>query len=200
MAKDNVETEVKLYVTDLAAVARKLADLNAPITAPRVLERNSRYDNAAGDFNRTSTVLRLRMDTRARLTYKDGEKLRGDYGSSRTEIEVEVSDFDQMHILLGKLGFQQVMVYEKYRTTYQLEGAEVTLDEMPYGNFVEIEGEQDAIKRCVLALGLDGARRMYASYTVLFSYVRRNLKLDFKDLTFENFQGISVPESAFNEA
>jgi adenylate cyclase, class 2 len=200
MAKDHVETEVKLYVPDLAAVARKLADQHAPISAPRVLERNIRYDNAAGDFDRTNTVLRLRQDSRARLTYKDGEKLIGEYGSSRFEAEVEVSDLETMDIILGKLGFYPVLIYEKYRTTYQLEGAEVTLDEMPYGQFVEIEGDQIAIKRCVEALGLDGARRMSASYTVLFSYVQHNLGLDFKDLTFENFKGISVPESAFDGA
>ncbi len=199
MAKEHVETEVKLYVPDLAAVARKLADLQAPISAPRVLERNLRYDNAAGDLKATATVLRLRQDSRARLTYKDGEKLHGEYGSSRFEAEVTVSDLDTMDIILGKLGFYSVMTYEKYRTTYQLEGAEVTLDEMPYGSFVEIEGEQDAIKRCVEALGLDGARRMYASYTVLFLYVKHNLGLDFQDLTFANFEGISVPESAFDE-
>ena len=149
MAKDNVETEVKLYVPDLAAVARRLAAVGATISAPRVLERNVRYDNTAGDFNATSTVLRLRQDTRVRLTYKDGEKLIGQYGSSRFEAEVEVSDFDTMETILGKLGFIPVMVYEKYRTTYTLDGAEIDLDEMPYGSFVEIEADQAAIKRIV---------------------------------------------------
>ena len=88
MAKDNVETEVKLYVPDLAAVARRLESVGATISAPRVLERNVRYDTRTGDFNTTSTVLRLRQDTRVRLTYKDGESLQGEYGSSRFEAEV----------------------------------------------------------------------------------------------------------------
>jgi adenylate cyclase class 2 len=199
MAKENVETEVKLYVPDLAAVARRLESVGAAISAPRVLERNVRYDNAAGDFNATSTVLRLRQDARVRLTYKDGEKLVGQYGSSRFEAEVTVSDFDTMATILGKLGFIPVLVYEKYRTTYAYDQTEVTLDEMPYGTFVEVEGDQDAIARVVRALGLDGARRMMASYTVLFAFVKRNMGLDFTDLTFANFAGISVPESAFTE-
>ncbi len=46
MAKENVETEVKLYVPDLAAVARRFEAVGATISAPRVLERNVRYDNA----------------------------------------------------------------------------------------------------------------------------------------------------------
>ncbi len=70
---------------------------------------------------------------------------------------------------------------------------------MPYGSFVEVEGEQAAIERVVKALELDGARRMFASYTVLFKFVKANMGLDFTDLTFANFAGISVPESAFTE-
>ena len=153
----------------------------------------------AGEFKQAGTVLRLRQDTRARLTYKDGEKLLGKFGSSRFEAEVEVSDYESMATILDKLGFHAVMGYEKYRTTYQLDDAEVTLDEMPYGNFVEIEGEQEAIGRVLDTLQLDDARRMTGSYTVLFEIVRKNLGLDFSDLTFANFEGIDVPESAFDE-
>ena len=199
MAKDNVETEVKLYVPDLDGLKRRVEQAGGMLTAPRVLERNVRYDDGAGSFNAAGTVLRLRQDARARLTYKDGERLQGRYGSSRAEIEVEVSDFARMDAILGKLGFHSIMRYEKYRTTYALFDAEVTLDEMPYGHFVEIEGDEDAIRRCVEALGLEAARRMPASYVVLFLIVKQNLGLSFNDLTFENFKGIAVPESAFEE-
>src|SRR3982751_296351 len=129
MAKDNVETELKLYIPFLNAVARKIEAEGGTISAPRVLERKVRYDNAANEFAANNTTLRLRMDTRARLTYKDGERKLGEYGSSRFEAEVEVSDFEDMETILKKLGFHSMLTYEKYRTTYQLEGAEVTLDE-----------------------------------------------------------------------
>ncbi len=199
MAQDNVENEIKLYVPFLNAVARRIEAEGGTISAPRVLEKNIRYDNAVGEFNAAGTVLRLRQDSRARLTYKDGERLLGEYGSSRTEVEVEVSDFDKMDTLLGKLGFRPTLIYEKYRTTYHLQGAEVTLDELPYGNFVEIEGEESAIRQVMDILELHDAKRMAASYTVLFKIVRKNLGLEVNDLTFANFKGIKVPESAFSE-
>ena len=199
MAKDNVETELKLYMPLLNAVERKIEAAGGKLSAPRVLERNVRYDNAANEFAANNTTLRLRMDTRARLTYKDGERKLGEYGSSRFEAEVEVSDFDDMETILSKLGYHRMLTYEKYRTTYQLEGAEVTLDEMPYGNFVEIEGEQAAIGRVVDKLQLHDAKRMPGSYVTLFRFVKKNMGLDFNDLTFENFKGIKVPESAFKE-
>src|SRR5215208_5345342 len=136
MAKDNIETEVKLYVPDLESVAQRLESLGAKISAPRILERNTRYEDLGGWIASSGTVIRLRQDTRARLTYKDGERTEGEFGSSRYEVEVEVSDFKKMATILDKLGFHPVLSYEKYRTTYQLDDAEITLDEMPYGNFV----------------------------------------------------------------
>lgn len=200
MAKDNIETELKLYVPDLKPVAQRLEALGATLTAPRILEKNTRYEDEEGKIAAAGTVVRLRQDTRARLTYKEGERSVGQYGSSRYEAEVDVSDFGKMETILGKLGFHPVLVYEKYRTTYTLDDAEITLDEMPYGNFVEIEADEEVIGRLLDTLGLQDAQRMAGSYTTLFKIVKQNLRLDFNDLTFENFAGVDVPESAFSAA
>jgi adenylate cyclase class 2 len=119
---------------------------------------------------------------------------------SRFEAEVEVSDFEAMETILGRLGYTPYMVYEKYRTTYELDGAEIVLDEMPYGNFVEIEGDEDTIEKVINRLGLQQAARYDGSYAVLFERVRRALGLTFTDLTFANFKDVDVPESAFLNA
>jgi len=194
---DHQETEVKLYVPDLAGVIRQLEEIGATLAKPRVYERNMRYDNTAHTLTPDGIVLRLRQDTRTRLTFKDGDRTITDGIKSRFEAEVEVSDFDTMHLILGKLGFTPYMVYEKYRTTFELDDTEIVLDEMPYGNFVEIEGERQAIEGVLAKLGLEKARRYGASYAVLFDNVRRNLALKVDDLTFENFKGVTVPEGAF---
>ncbi|MDX2163258.1 MAG: class IV adenylate cyclase [bacterium] len=197
MASSNVETEIKLYVPDLGAVEAALNAAGAHLKAPRVLERNRRYDSADHALAARGAVLRLRQDSRARLTYKDGQRVTSAHSTSRFEAEIEVSDFDTMEIILNRLGYMQVMNYEKYRTTYALDEVEITLDEMPYGNFIEIEGEDDAIGRMIDRLNLRGAPRFYASYVVMFEQVRQKLQLPFTDLTFENFAGIDVPLSAF---
>lgn len=196
MANNYNETEIKLYVPDLAAVQQKLEAVNAELTAPRVYERNVRYDNKERTMTPHGMVVRLRQDTRVRLTYKDDGTFENGV-VSRFEAEVEVSDFDAMETILGKLGYTPYLVYEKYRTTYEMDGAEVVLDEMPYGNFVEIEGERDAIERIIHTLNLGDAKRFDGSYSTLFERVRQKLGLKFSDLTFENFKGIEVNEEAF---
>jgi adenylate cyclase class 2 len=197
MNNNYTETEVKLYVPYLEAVQARLETIGAELTAPRVYERNVRYDNAERTMTPAGIVLRLRQDTRARLTYKaDGTEQNGIV--SRFEAEVEVSDFDTMETILGRLGYTPYMIYEKYRTTYELDGAEIVLDEMPYGNFVEIEGDEGTIEKVINRLGLHKATRYDGSYAVLFERVRQALGLTFTDLTFANFKGVDVPESAFS--
>lgn len=194
----HIETEVKIFVTDLDAIARRLEEAGAVLSAPRVHEYNVRYEDADETLGRQAIVLRLRRDTRVRLTYKSppvGAQPQG--VRSRFEAEVTVDDFDTMDLILQRLGFHAYAVYEKYRTTYELDGAEIVLDEMPYGNFVEIEGTTRQIEQTLTRLDLRGAPRITASYMMLFEAVRRALKLDIHDLTFANFRDVDVPPETF---
>jgi adenylate cyclase, class 2 len=108
-----------------------------------------------------------------------------------------VSDFDAMEVILSKLGYFPYLIYEKYRTTYAKDGAEIVLDELPYGNFVEIEGDVATIRQLIEILGLQSARRYEENYVKLFENVKRHMNLDFNNLTFANFGGIPVPQTAF---
>jgi adenylate cyclase class 2 len=191
------ETELKLYIPDLAALKAKIEAAGAKLTAPRVFEKNIRFDDAEKSLQATATILRLRYDTRSRLTYKAGEKVHDQYGSTRFEAEVEVSDLETMQIILERLGYTPSFIYEKYRATYELDGAEIMLDELPYGTFAEIEGAQDAIKRVVERLDLHGAQRYTNSYSVLFWIAQRNKGWTFRDLTFDNFKSVTLDADMF---
>lgn len=194
---DYQEVEVKLYVTDFNVIAQKLDAVGAELTKPRVFERNVRYENAEQTLTGRNVVVRLREDTRVRLTYKEPtDDNTDDSLSRRFEAEVEVSDFDTMETILRKFGYQPYLVYEKYRTTYEWGEVEIVLDEMPYGKFVEIEGTPDAIENAIDKLELKDAPRYVASYVALFDAIRNHLKLDFHDITFANFEGVIVPQSA----
>jgi adenylate cyclase class 2 len=187
---------VKLYVPYLEIVQTRLERIGGKLAAPRVYERNVRYENADSTLREKGIVLRLRQDTRARLTYKEEGAVEQGI-SSRYEAEVEVGDFATMETILGKLGYHRHLIYEKYRTTYTLDGAEIVLDELPYGNFIEIEGDRETIEKIISRLELTEAKRFPAGYAVLFENVCRNLDLQIHDLTFANFSGIDVPQSAF---
>ena len=193
------EVEVKLHTPDLALVRRALADNGAQMVRPRVFERNLRYDRADGALTAAGIVLRLRQDSAATLTYKAGESFASGI-VSRYEAEVEVSDFATMDVILRRLGFHVALLYEKYRETWRLPGAEVVLDELPYGNFTEIEGDAETIERVVAQLGLGAYRRMSASYVDIFWQVKQRLRLVGRDCSFEAFAGVVTPFSSPRDA
>ena len=84
-------------------------------------------------------------------------------------------------------------MYEKYRTTYQLGEVEVAVDEMPTGDFLEIEGhDSESIKSAAQQLGLNWDLRILDSYTVLFERTRAQLGFEFRDLNFANFEGMET--------
>ena len=185
------EVEVKLYTPDLALVRVALEAAGAVLTKPRVFERNLRYENAAGTLTAQGVVLRLRQDDEAKLTYKEGEGS-ADGIFRRFEAEVVVSDFETMDVILRRLGYELALVYEKYRTTYVLGDAEIVLDELPYGNFTEIEADEATIEMIVGLLGLGGYRLMSGSYTYIFAELKLRLGLEMRDLSFENFVDIDI--------
>lgn len=191
MAADHMETEIKLLVHDLENLAARLVEVGAVLSAPRVFERNARYDLPDRSLKAKGMVLRLRQDSRVRLTYKEAGTL-SDGIISRFEAEVEVSDFGVMETILLRLGYIFTFAYEKYRTTYVWRGCEVTLDEMPFGKFAEIEGEQASILEVVRALQLEDAPRIEMSYASAFNTLRDHFSLSFTDATFADFKDIHL--------
>ncbi len=192
------ELEVKFYVRDLATVEGRLMALEARLAQPRTHEINLRFDTPAGDLAKGFQVLRLRQDSAARLTYKGPAQTR-DGVRVRQEIEFVVEDFDVARAFLEALGYQVSMIYEKYRTVYDFGRVHVTLDELPYGSFVEIEGpDTEHIRAVNQRLGLDWGASVAESYVMLFDRLRREMNLPFRDLAFDNFAGLEITPEALN--
>lgn len=199
MSASGQETEAKFYVRDLNKIKSRLDGLNARLLQERVLETNIRFDLPGARLRAEGRVLRLRRDTTTKFTYKSASTNQQGV-LSREEIEFEVEDFEKAKRFLEALGYQKLVYYEKYRTTYTLQPSEgsihIMLDELPYGNFVEIEGETvDAIHAIADQLGLHWEAAIATSYNALFDRARNALKLSVPDLSFADFANLEV-ESA----
>ena len=186
------ELEVKYMLADLPALEERLQALGARQVAARTHEINLRFDTSDGALDKGLQVLRLRRDQAVRLTYK-GPATSQQGVRVRTEIEFTVGDFDKAQRFLEALGYQVALMYEKYRTTYTLSGVEILLDELPYGDFVEIEGpDPQAIHGVNDRLGLNWDRRAPESYITLFENLKARLGFSFRDLSFENFSSLKI--------
>ncbi len=186
---DGQEIEVKFFVHSLPKIEGRLQDSGVRLIQPRTLEINRRFDHPDGRLRASGQVLRLRQDRLARLTFK-GRGTSQEGVLSRTELEVTVSDAEAVRQMLEALGFVQSAIYEKYRRVYELGGCEIMLDELPYGDFVEIEGPDTiSIRAMTHRLGLKIEHAVEQSYLGIFERYCIGRRLDPTLLTFEALKG-----------
>jgi len=192
---DDQEREIKLNIQDLPALAERLRMCGAAAVRERTLERNLRLDTHDGRLKKEGRLLRLRKDDQVKVTYKDRAKVE-DGVIVRREIEFTVDDLEIARKLFEVLGFQVIVVYEKYRAIFRMGDVMVALDELPYGNFVEIEAPNNTlIQGVVQMLGLDGSKAINTNYLGLFDRLKVNLGLGFNDLIFKEFTALDISPS-----
>ncbi|MEP7213263.1 MAG: class IV adenylate cyclase [Acidobacteriota bacterium] len=71
------------------------------------------------------------------------------------EHETEVADREVIAAIIAELGLTPAVVYEKRRRTWTLPNAEVVLDVLPFGLYMEIEGTIESIADAERLLGAD---------------------------------------------
>jgi len=193
---EKLEIEVKFYLPDIERMQRRVLALGAE-SKGRVFENNVRYEDENNTLIRKKSLLRLRRDAKTILTFKSSPPVAGTEFKVFNELEVEVSDFETMNRILQNLGLYPEQLYEKWRETLMLDQTGFYLDTMPYGTFLEIEGSEEDIRTYAASLGLNWQKRILLNYLEIFQIIRQTLGLNFKDLTFKNFENIRVDMAVF---
>jgi len=187
------EIEAKFFVKNLDRIEQRLHELKARLIQPRMHEVNLRFDDADNTLRSSLRVLRLRQDDKARMTFKGPSVEQAGGILSRREIEFVVEDFEKARELLEALGYRAVVFYEKFRATYDLDDAHIMLDELPFGHFIEIEGEDAGkIHRIAGLLGLDWDAMVKAGYHALFDRVSGKFNLDPSQLSFAALEKVNI--------
>jgi adenylate cyclase class 2 len=201
-SKSNHETEIKLRVTDIPALRRRLRQLKARQISPRTHELNNLYDTPTRKLAGQGQMIRIRseqpalrasrkqrpLSAEAKLTYKGPASGKRNQSSAthrrrksrykvRKELELSVSDHDQMRQILSALGLRPAFRYEKFRTTYALKSLrnlKIEFDETPIGTFLELEGSPSAINRAAELLGYVHSQYITQTYGDLYiAHMRR---------------------------
>jgi adenylate cyclase class 2 len=186
---EHLEIEVKFYLSDMDSIRDRILELGA-VSMGRVFETNLRFDDADNRLIEKKSLLRLRRDTKTILTFKSEPPFKNDQFKILKELEVEVSDFTTMKHILESLGFREEQVYEKWRETFRLNSNNLCLDTMPYGDFLEIEGQKEDIKELAYRIGLKWQKRILLNYLAIFDVIKQKTNLPFYDVTFSNFINI----------
>lgn len=146
LEKTNYEIEMKFLLPSYGKeeLIKKLINLGA-IDKGKKFENNILFDTEDKALDKKDYLLRLRrVNDRNILTFKGAAKKNVSF-KIRKEIESEISDFDNMIEILKSIGYQIKFIYQKYRSSFHLNNLDITIDELPFGTYIEIEGEKEKI-------------------------------------------------------
>jgi len=152
MPSDYHEIELKFEIKNPSAIRRKLRKLKAKFIG-KAFERAFQLDTKNKDLRKKGVFLRVRTGFKNTLTLK--KRLENKKFKEREEIELEISDPEKMKIIVQALGFNRFRIMEKYREKWHLGSAEITIDRLPMGCYVEIEGGEKTIEEIAGDLGFD---------------------------------------------
>jgi adenylate cyclase class 2 len=166
------ECEMKYLNPDLDAVREALRRLGGE---PRgmVFEENLVLDDAVRTLKKRGMLLRLRRTGTETLLTVKLPAARDAACKVCSEHETRLSDLNETLAAMEALGYVPVFIYEKLRETWRFMDCTVCLDQLPFGECVEIEGEEKALRACATALGLDGVVSSKETYHALNQAWRR---------------------------
>jgi adenylate cyclase class 2 len=166
--KSAIETELKLRIPATGPYRPLLEALGFREVHPAQAEVSVLWDRG-GELRAAGSALRTRSYAgQCRLTWK-GPKVPDPILKIRPELETGIGDGEAMEAILRALGFEPVLRMEKVRAVWERAELEACLDEAPFGCYLELEGEPQAIRAAMEGLGLAADRAEPRSYPELYA-------------------------------
>lgn len=164
------ELEVKFTDIDIADIRTRLQNCGASCMQPMRLMRRALIEEPQHAVDNSFIRIRDEGD-KVTLTFKHRDETMPTKIDSVKEIEVEVSDFDKTVEIFSAAGWHYKTFQESKRETWQLDGAEVVIDEWPWlPPYIEIEAETEKeVRDAVDKLGLDWSNVEYGHIDAVYS-------------------------------
>lgn len=186
----NHEIEVKLRFNSVEPLIK--AGIALMLETPRHFEDNWLLDTETKQLGETLAILRIRQSGETgSMTYKEKAAPNASVSQfkKRLELETLLDDPASALAIFERLGFNTWFRYQKYRTVYRAslpdaKSLHVMFDETPIGNFIELEGEEEAIAGAVQQLGVSRQDYVLESYLALQANECARQGKPFADMTF----------------
>lgn len=134
-----LEVESKYWSPGNEKIKKSLAKLGAKEISSGPME-DVYFSHPSRDFGKTDEALRLRKKSDgAELTYK-GPRIQSEGSKAREELTLKTDNPLAIQRIIERLGFKEVHVVKKLRTSYILDKLRIDVDLVDdLGEFVELE-------------------------------------------------------------
>jgi adenylate cyclase class 2 len=165
-----IEKKYQLTKRQSEAIVRRLRKLGA---SPGEIEFEENTLYRGGRLDPGGCALRLRrVNGRALLTFKQRFPSKSAI-KHQQEDETEVANAEALAAILRSLEFRPALTYEKRRTRWLIGKAEIAMDELPFGLFMEIEGSEREIARVETLIGAEDLPAVMETYPALTAKLGR---------------------------
>jgi len=150
------ESELKFEIKDYRALVKKILGISKFKSS--AYEITVMYDEGKKLFEKDARLrLRRKVDIKTNeeeteISYKKPKTREGI--KIEEEYETSVGSFNEIKEILENIGFSKVSSYERIRDTFEKDGLKITIDSFPFGDYLEVEGEIEAIKKFADEFGL----------------------------------------------
>lgn len=184
MKKKEIEVKIPL-------AAHEYVELSQTIVGPLILERTYGYfrkdfsNVQEGVFPRIKEMRDEKGYEKTLFTVKVKTTNNKDYFErEETEVRLPSQFLNSLRAIIGYLGYPKEIIFEKYRKEMTKGGMTLSLDKLPFGYFLELEGEPEEIEASIANLHLDRKPRITSSYLALWGDHRRKHALKGENCLF----------------
>ena len=202
-----MEYEVRFYYAneELNNIIKKLKEIPNLKEQPRTYEKTVQYNHCDERFNFYSEEIdgrfRLRIstnekDTKCKLSWKRRLKSTTETEVNKEEekeVRINSNDIDNFTFIVENvMHFTIVESYERYRTVFENDEVEISVDEYPFGVCVEVENKstiknpEDVVKNWVNRIGLEINDAYRLSWDDKYLELCKEQKVEvFNEVTFD---------------
>jgi len=165
-----LEKEIKFFCPNIQKMDEIIGNSGGKKINSWYFEKNMVFDRDNDQLLSQGRLLRLRItDLGCKLTFKSpAENTAEPALKVMREWEVKLDEPENMVAIFSELGYSVRLRYEKFRKKWIYQKCVVCLDILPFGRFMEIEGDYNDICDCAANLGLDPGQGLNGTYFDLY--------------------------------
>lgn len=182
MQKDQ---QIKYELEDFNKFVKQLREESAIFIGGN-FEQTVRYDYEDLRLSKSNIFIRTKTGFKNVLTIKEkSENIKTNY-FQRDKREIEIESTEDLDYILNKIGLTNQLVMEKYRLLWKIDDIYICIDELPFGIYLEIRGDNKQINNILKKFNLKKTKVINETYWDIFNKKIKSEEIIYsKDIKFD---------------
>ena len=182
-----IEKQIKFKINNYNNFLNFLREKGA-VFIGSAFEITKRYDNEREELTKKNIYIRTRSGFKNVLTIKEKTTANLNLNKyfERKTVEIEVEDLEKLSYALEIFGLKPILRMEKYRMIWKLNDIIFNIDELPFGVYLEIRGDDLPIEKILKLFNFQENQIIADTYWDIFKDLQnKNNYPNKKDIIFD---------------